>query len=230
MVIVIKIIDVTGQIRDDMWNYEFPFPKYKIKPLPQPDWVDTKVYCEIFDGLHSQTGTYLETPAHFYGPEKSYNLDSVPIDKLVNVRCSHIKLDENLFNTGKREKITVEMLENASKDIDIREGDAILVSASWGKYWTEQNYLESSPFFSYEAMEWLVSKKPSILGSDVPRWENLEKLEGIFNIFYKADILMLAPLVNLENVGVNNLSLTVLPLNVIGTSCAPSRAIITENN
>ena len=55
-------------------------------------------------------------------------------------------------------------------------------------------------------------------------------LLGIFDIFYKADILMLAPLVNLENVGVNNLSLTVLPLNVIGTSCAPSRAIITENN
>lgn len=225
-----KIIDVTGPIRDDMWNYEPPFPKYKIRPLTQPDWVDTKVYCEIFDGLHSQTGTYFETPAHFYGPEKSYNLDRLPLEKLVNVRCSHIKLPVNAFDTGKREKITVQMLENASKDIDIKEGDALIFSCGWGKYWSDAKYLETSPFLSYEAMEWLISKKPFILGSDVPRWENLEKPEGFFKIFYDADILMLCPLVSLETVGTSNLTLTALPLNIVGTSCAPCRAYITEND
>ena len=225
-----KIIDVTGQIRDDMWNYEFPFPKYKLKPLPQPEWVESKVYCEIFEGMHSQTGTYFETPAHFFGPEDSYNLEAVPVEKLVNVRCSHIKLDRTIFETGKREKITVEMLEEASKDIDIREGDALIFSCGWGIYWSDKKYLECSPFLSYEAMEWLVSKKPYILGADVPRWENLEKPEGFFEMFYKANILLLGPLVNLENVGTKNLTLTTLPINVIGTSCAPCRAIITENN
>lgn len=224
-----KVIDVTGQIRDDMWNYEFPFPKYKIKPLPQPEWVESKVYCEIFDGLHSQTGTYLETPAHFFGPEKSYNLDTVPMEKVFNIRCSHIKMDIDQFETGKREKITVEMLEKAAKGIDIKEGDALIFSCGWGKYWTDKKYLENSPFLSYEAMEWLVSKKPYLLGADVPRWENLEKPEGFFEMFYKANILLLGPLVNLENVGTKNLTLTALPINVVGTSCAPCRAIICEN-
>lgn len=225
-----KIIDVTGQIKDDMWNYEYPFPQYKIKPLPQPEWVESRVYCEIFEGMHSQTGTYLETPAHFFGPEKSYNLDTVPMEKLVNVRCSHIKLDRMLFETGKREKITAEMLEKASEGLDIRQGDALIFSCGWGIYWSDKKYLEQSPFLSYEAMEWLVSKKPYILGADVPRWENLEKPEGFFEMFYKANILLLGPLVNLENVGTKNLTLTSLPINVVGTSCAPCRAIITEND
>lgn len=225
-----KIIDVTGQIKDGMWNYEYPFPQYKLKPLPQPEWVDSKVYCEIFEGMHSQTGTYLETPAHFFGPEKSYNLETVPVDKLVNVRCSHIKLDREIFETGKREKITAEMLEKASEGLDIRPGDALIFSCGWGIYWSDKKYLEQSPFLSYEAMEWLVNKKPYILGADVPRWENLEKPEGFFEMFYKANILLLGPLVNLENVGTKNLTLTALPINVTGTSCAPCRAIITENN
>ncbi|MBQ7968913.1 MAG: cyclase family protein [Clostridia bacterium] len=224
-----KIIDVTGQIRDDMWNYEHPFPRYKIRPLPQPEWVESRVYCEIFDGLHSQTGTYLETPAHFFGPEDSYNLDSVPMEKVFNIRCSHIKLDINMFDTGKREKITAEMLEKASEGIDIREGDALIFSCGWGKYWTDKKYLDCSPFLSYKAMEWLVSKKPFLLGADVPRWENLEKPEGFFEMFYKANILLLGPLANLENVGTQNLTLTALPINVVGTSCAPCRAIICEN-
>lgn len=225
-----KIIDVTGQIKDGMWNYEYPFPQYKLKPLPQPEWVDSKVYCEIFEGMHSQTGTYLETPAHFFGPEKSYNLETVHVDKLVNVRCSHIKLDREIFETGKREKITAEMLEKASEGLDIRPDDALIFSCGWGIYWSDKKYLEQSPFLSYEAMEWLVNKKPYILGADVPRWENLEKPEGFFEMFYKANILLLGPLVNLENVGTKNLTLTALPINVTGTSCAPCRAIITENN
>lgn len=225
-----KIIDVTGQIRDDMWNYEPPFPKYKIRPLKQPEWVETKVYCEIFDGIHSQTGTYLETPAHFFGPEKSYNLDKVPLESLVNVRAAHIKLNRQLFETGKREKITASMLEEASKGLDIQPNDALIVSCGWGRYWSLPDYLDRSPYMSYEAMEWLVSKKPYILASDVPRWENLDKPEGFFEMFYKADILMLCPLVNLENVGTKNLTITSLPLNVTGTSCAPCRAFITEND
>ena len=69
-----KIIDVSGPIYDGMWNYEPPFPNFVLKPLPEVPWVKGRVYCEIFEGLHSQTGTYLETPAHYFGNDKSYLL------------------------------------------------------------------------------------------------------------------------------------------------------------
>lgn len=224
-----KIIDVTGEITNGMWNYEYPFPKYELTPLPQPEWVESRVYCEIFSGMHSQTGTYIETPAHFFGPEKSYDLITVSLDKLTDIRASHLKLSDYCnFETGKREKITRKMLEEAAKDTDIKEGDALIFSCDWGKHWMDESYLECSPYLSYEAMEWLVSKKPSILGSDIPRFENLKKPEGFFEMFFRSDILLLAPLVNLESVKTNNISLTALPIKVTGTSCAPCRAIIKE--
>ena len=224
-----KITDVTGSIKNGMWSYGYPFPEYRCVPLKQPEWVKAKVWCEVFGGLNSQTGTYLETPAHYFGPSVSYDLEKVPIEKLIDVRASHIKLDPSRFRTGRREYITVSMLEEYSRDCDIREGDALIFSCGWGDRWFDKSYLEQSPIVSKEAMEWLISKKPFILSSDVPRWDSLEKSEDFWQDFYSADILMLCPLVGLEKIGKQGLSLTVLPLNVSGTSCAPCRAFIKEN-
>ena len=78
------MIYITGKIYNGMWNYEPPFPRVNIRPLPRVDWVETQVYCEIFDGLHSQTGTYLETPAHLLG-EHSYSLAQVALSRIANV-------------------------------------------------------------------------------------------------------------------------------------------------
>ena len=222
-----KLTDVTGKIKNGMWSYGPPFPEYECVPLAQPEWVKARVYCEIFNGMNSQTGTYLETPAHFLGPEKSYDLDKVPIEKLTDVRASHIKLPPELFLTGGRAGITAGMLERYSKG-GIKEGDALIFSCSWGKHWFEEKYLKQSPYLTYEAMKWLISKKPFILASDVARWDRTDKSEGFWDEFYAADILMLAPLVNLENVSTENLRLTVLPLNIADTSCAPCRAFIRE--
>lgn len=92
----------------------------------------------------------------------------------------------------------------------------------------DKDYLNNSPYFTYNAMMWLIDKKPFILGSDVARWENLEKLEGFFPKFYEADILMLAPCVNLEKIIKPRVKLTVLPLKIPKTSATPCRAVIIE--
>ncbi|MEA4833030.1 hypothetical protein SDC9_128783 [bioreactor metagenome] len=219
-----RITDITGEIANGIWNYGPPFPEYRLMPLPEVDWVKQKVYCEIFGGLHSQTGTYLETPAHYFGAA-SYPLMDVPAEKLCGIPLTLIML--GIPDTGgSRFGISAEMLENAVRRERIHENRAIIVGCGWGRKWFDADYLSASPFFKYDAVEWLVSKKPFLLGSDLPRWENLEKPEGFFDMFYRADILMLAPCVNLENIRGNNHSLTVLPLKVTGTSCAPCRAIV----
>ena len=193
-----KVIDITGVLYNGMWNYEPPFPTLAIRPLPEVEWVETKVYCDIFDGIHSQSGTYLETPAHLLG-DKSYPLEE---------RCA----------------ITREMLEREN----IEEGKALLISCNWGRHWRDSRYLSASPYFTYEAMEYIVSKKPPLLGTDFARWENLDAPEGFFPMFYDANILMLAPCVNLEKIEKKNVSLTALPLNIEKTCCAPCRAFVKE--
>jgi kynurenine formamidase len=129
---------------------------------------------------------------------------------------------------GSRHGITVNELESCLNAKDICEGDAILVGTGWGRYWMDPDYLNTSPYFTKAAMDWLISKKPSILGSDLGRWENLDKPEGFFPDFYAADILMVGPLVNLEKVTSHRCRLTALPLNIARTSCAPARVVIIQ--
>lgn len=222
-----KITDISGKIQNGMWNYPSPFPEFNLKPLEKVPWVNCEVYCEIFVGLHSQTGTYLETPAHFFGNDKSYLISDIPVDKLIDIPCVVISIDV-MDNFAESTPITKEMLVNSSKDIDISEGFAILISTGWGKHWMDKCFLQQSPYFTYEAMLWLISQKPFLLGTDFPRWENIKKPEEFFEAFYCADILMLAPCINLKKVEKNNVRLTVLPLNITGTSCVPCRAVLIE--
>ena len=221
-----KIYDVTGKISEGLWNYGPPFPDYRPRPLPQPEWVEARVWCDIFEGMNSQTGTYLETPAHLLGPESSYNLDAVDIARLVDLPVVHLKLSDGIHRPGRRAAVTVPMLEEALGERSVDRGKALIISCGWGRHWFEADYLEDCPYITRDAMEWIVRRRPFLLGSDIPRWENLERPEGIFPIFYAADILMLAPLVIPEDMTGTDLTLTALPIRVTDTCCAPCRAII----
>jgi kynurenine formamidase len=90
------------------------------------------------------------------------------------------------------------------------------------------HYLDASPYFTYDAIAYLVEKKPFLLGTDFPRWESFEHPQNLFPLFYAANILMLAPVINLEQIRATRVKLTALPLNIPGTSCIPCRAIVTE--
>lgn len=227
-----KIIDVTGVIQEGMWNYEAPYPRIKIKPMPPVPWVDTKVFCEVFEGMHSQTGTYLETPAHFFGNDdpRTCLLIEVPVEKLVNVPCVVLNIGMIGKNPEKkRHGISVADLEGCQNAREIRAGDAILVGTGWGRYWMDEDYLVAGPYFTRDAMDWLIAKKPAILGGDSARWENLEQPQGFFPDFYAADILMAGPLVNLEGVTAPRCRLTALPLKIAGTCASPARVLVTED-
>ena len=221
-----KIYDVTGRIAKGVWSYGDPFPEFDMRPLPQPEWVETRVWCDIFEGMNSQTGTYLETPAHLLGPEKSYNLEDVDVARLVDIPAVLLKLDPGMHVPGRRARITRAMLEEALGGRPVGRESALILSCGWGPRWFEPDYLDGSPYLSREAMEWIVEKRPFLLGADLPRWENLERPEGIFPMFYAADILMLGPLVIPQDIPDGALTLTALPIRVTGTCCAPCRAIL----
>ncbi|MEG2939513.1 MAG: cyclase family protein [Oscillospiraceae bacterium] len=218
------MIDISGQIYNGMWNYEAPFPRVNIRPLPRVSWVETPVYCDIFDGLHSQTGTYLETPAHLLG-DASYMLADVPIERIMDVPAVVLKLSGFPMD-GIRRPVCADALRNADGISLIAPGDAVLVSTDWGKHWRRDGFLPDSPYFTRDAMEFLISLKPGILGTDFPRWENMDEPQGFFPMFYNADILMLAPCVNLERADLGKMHLAALPLNVPDTCCAPVRAVL----
>ena len=225
-----SVIDITGPIQEGMWNYEPPFPVFHRSPLPQVPWVDAPVYCDIFEGIHSQTGTYLETPAHLLG-EQSYPLDQVPVHKLVNLPARVLQLTGFSSSAGQssaeRLPVTAASLEAALNGDELPPQSALLIATGWGRHWMESNYLSASPYFTTDAMEWIVDRRPFLLGADLPRWEHLEKPQNIFPLFYGANILMLAPLVRLDELPAGWVRLTALPLAVTGSCCVPCRAVAT---
>ena len=92
----------------------------------------------------------------------------------------------------------------------------------------EKNFISSSPFIKYEAMQYIIDKKPFLLGADSPRWENLEHPEGFFPEFFNANILLLGPCINLDKITREIVLLTVLPIKIENACCCPCRAIVKE--
>lgn len=224
-----KEIDITGPIYTGMWSMGPPFPKFELKSIKQPEWLEDKVFNEEFKGICNVTGTYILTPAHFLGYDKSYPLIDVDFRKLLDIKTYIIKLKlENLPEVEGRRAITKEAILDSLNGDKIVDCKAILVSTGWGKQWKSANYLDSSPFFKKEAIKLLISKGLFLLGSDSPRWENLKKMEGFFPMFSRENILILGPCINLEKINKRVVKLIVLPLKVEKTCAAPCRAIVIE--
>ncbi len=219
-----RLLDITGPLYNGLWTCGEPFPDYHIRPLKQPEWVTAPVWLEVFEGMHSQTGTYLETPAHFLGYEKSYRLTDVPLEALYEREA--VVLQVRPEDNGERPPVTADMLEEAAAGLTIPAGAALLVSTGWGTHWRLDDYLTRAPYFTRDAMDWLIARRPFLLSSDMPRWENLEHPQGFFPAFYAADILMLAPTVHLERIDRPYVKLTVLPLYAEDTCCCPCRAVV----
>ena len=217
-----KIIDITGPIYTGMWVYEEVYPPIEIVSVTSSRPGKKVTYQELFNGMGAQTGTYLETPAHFF--KDAIKLNDVPIEKLFMVPAVVINLKNKAGPP--RQPITAEEL--GAADVEIREGDGILVGTGWGKKGREPDYLTGGPYFTYDAMKYLISKKPFLLGADMPRWDNLESPQGFWPEFYEAGILMLAPVVNLEKIAKPRVQLVVMPIKVENTCAAPCRALIIE--
>ena len=116
----------------------------------------------------------------------------------------------------------------------IRPGQAILVATGWGRMWNKPGAVLRRPNFTKRAIAWLLRHKPFICGFDVPGMESswsedvVEEKGGLLGMLFKKNVLLVAPLVNLEKVRADKGTLYCLPLPVAGTSGAPARVLFEE--
>ena len=213
-----RIIDVTGIIEEGMWNYGEPLPKVKIKRVSSLD--DGKYGEENYAvTLGSITGTYLETGAHRLPNQPS--IDQIPVIKMVT-EAVVIKLSPK----GPSEHITKMELE--SSYARIKRGNALLIYTGWDRMWNKRNFVTESPHFSEEAIDWILGKKISILGGDIPCYDDPYEPEGLVNKIFEEGVLILAPLVNLDEITKTTVKLIALPLKIKGVCGSPCRAIVIE--
>ena len=213
-----KITDITGTIKNGMWSYGDQFPGACIEEISTMA-VDNESNFKITTS--SITGTYLETSAHRL-PDQPALID-IPIERLVTEVIIF-----QLPDKGPREAVTLDDL-LVSVDISVSRNCALLIRTGWDRMWDSPDFVEKSPYITKEAMEWLLNKKPSILGCDFPCFDNSEKPEGLVNMLFKTGAMILAPVVNLDKVEKSQASLIALSPKIDKVCAAPCRAIIIED-
>jgi len=207
-----RIIDVTGLIEEGMWTYGPPLPAPRIEKLVSPGGITDYRFV-----LGSITGTYLETAAHRLPGQPS--LDEIPVEKLF-VDAVVVRLET------KKPSGHVEAADLIPYEGKIRRGDALLVSTGWDRMWNKKGFIPDSPHFTAEAMDWILSKKISILAGDMPCYDDPRASEGLVNKLFRRGLLILAPLVNLRQVPAGRVKLIALPARIKNTCGFPCRAVV----
>jgi kynurenine formamidase len=224
-----KVIDITGTIYNDMWYFGEPWKRFnfvtRYHDLPA---VGITAMIEDFDGFNGHCGMHIETPATGIGYKKSYTLIDVPIERLVlrDAYVYQIPYESLPVKDGKP-FISVEDLKNAEKE-EVPEDSVILISTGYGKNWDSKDYLSKSWFFKREAMYYLIDKKPFLLGVDATDFENWVNPEKFMERFFNSNILLMAPIINVEQVRKFKVKIIALPLKIKGAAICPTRAALIE--
>ncbi len=217
-----RIIELSGPIEDGMWSYGAPYPTPSITQIPPPDWLDYAVYSQTV-AMAVQSGTYLETAAHM--DQSRMSIDQLPLE-----RCYQIDAVALWLPRGANEAISAADLQGAldRSALTLQAGDALLVGTGWDAQWHAPNFVTDPPYFLADAIDWVLDHEVALLGADTPRYDSPHNPQNFFPKFFQRDILLLAPVVNLAQVGNTRGKLTALPLKIKDACASPVRALWIE--
>lgn len=221
-----QITDITGKLEPGMWDYRvFPgldtvIPALAVETMAT---IDEHGFFGSRFHLSSITGTYLEAASHVLKDGETLDQYSVQ-DFIRPVKILRLgKLAANTLIDGA-------MLAAAAPKIE--PGDALIVDTCWYANWNTPGFVENCPKMVPSALAWILEQPIGLLGVDVPAIEaawtddDAEAKGGLLTKLFARGCLLLAPVVNLDQIGANEGRLIALPLPVIGTSGAPVRAVI----
>ena len=221
-----KLIEISGLIEEGMWSYGEAFTGRekeifdgpKIKEMAN---VEENGFSAHRIDMSILTGTYLETPAHLIS--NTFTIDEVPLNDLF--------LDATILKISKNAREHIELDDLKRKNIEIKEGGALVIFTGYFKRWNTKDFFLDSPHFTPEAMDYIIEKKIKILAGDMPCYDDARDTEDSKNLpqltkLYRNNIMALAPIVNGDKVKEGYAKLIVLPLRVKGWSASPARAIL----
>jgi kynurenine formamidase len=218
-----RYVDLTGRYGPGMWTYRPIVPDIPAYEQRRFATVEERGWEADVVTLPTLCGTYLETSKHLF-PERP------GIAELPPERC-FVRATVARIPRGPREHIGVNELEAVVTELN--PGDALLVATGWDKHWWDaggETFVRESPHFDMAAMRWITDRGVSILGGDVPCFDDPDAsgAQGVNTVLFGADALILAPLVGLGSLTANRIDLVVLPIKLADACGAPCRAIAIE--
>ena len=208
-----KIFDLTGTLSKGMWDYGEPFVPYGMKRISSVE-EDGYIASEILFTTH--TGTHIDCARHF--GEERRSITEIPLDlfmgkaKLVDV--------EKLCKA--KEPITVEHLRAGGAE-KLEKEDICIVRTGWSKHWAEAFYVNSYPYMSVNAVEYLRDKGIKFMGCDIPIVGDPHSTDADM-VLCEAGIPSAYGLVNLDILP-EEFNFAALPLKIKDGDGSPVRAV-----
>ncbi|HVO41151.1 MAG TPA: cyclase family protein [Aggregatilineales bacterium] len=216
-----QILDITGLIEESMWSYPPPVTRPAIERIASLDGADGWDAHRMT--LCTLTGTYLEASAHLL-------VNGETIDHVAPERFIRPATVLQLPDCAPGYPITPDDLAAAATDTAPRRGDALLVATGWDRMWNQPRFVQDSPHFTSSAMAWLVDTGATVIGGDVPCFDDPAHPVGVNKLLFGAGSLILAPLVKLRQATRRDLLLIALPLRVKGVCGTPCRALLVSQD
>jgi len=223
-----RYVELSGRLENGLWSYQALPGLEKIIPEVRIETIATVRENDFFASrltMCTISGTYVEAGSHII--EGAKTLDQYRL-------TDFIKPARVLRLPRQKAKALIDEKLLAAYASAIRPGEAILVATGWGRMWNKPGYVLECPNFTKGAIAWLLKRKPAICGFDVPCIESswsqdvVEEKGGLLGMMFKKNVLLVAPLVNLDKVRADKGTLYCLPLPVVGTSGAPARVVFEE--
>ena len=224
------IVDLSGRVENGLWGY-YQLPGLEnIVPRTEVETIATVRENGFFSSrivMSTISGTYVEAGSHIL--EDGRNLGDYYVDSFIRP-AKVIKLPKQ----EPKSLVDADLLRRYAPEIE--EGDALIIGTEWGKRWNRPGYVLECPNFLPDGLEWILSRDICALGVDVPcieaSWseDDEESKGGLLGELFKRGILLVAPLINVENISGTSGTLICLPLNLEGTSGAPARVVYMEED
>ena len=135
---------------------------------------------------------------------------------------------------GESHAITADELERAA-DVEIREGDAVLIRTGFGALWSEPEAYLRAAGVSAAGSRWLIERKVAVVGADNMAFDVMGPADPELKVTLPGHILLLVragiPIIenlNLEELaeaGIHEFLFVCLPLKMRGATGSPVRPI-----
>ena len=213
-----KIIDLSFVIENGIPTCGTPWHQtVKLEQMGTIDTVGRNTHSIL---LGSHTGTHMDAPYHFIKGGRT--IESIPLETL----CGPISvIDFSKFKAG-----DVVQYDDV-KDLKVTE--RMLFRFDWFKHWRTGDYYKAFPFFSEEAVSFLMANGIKLLAMDTPSPDDTKNINSIdspnHKVLLSKDIIIIEYLNNTDQIDLaKKHTLVALPLKLKGSDGSPSRVILFE--
>lgn len=214
-----KIIDLTLTIDNDCMTCGTPWhEKVKIEKMGTIVEVGRNT-SRIVLGSHS--ATHMDAPLHFVDGGRSIEATDLNI-------CVGPVTCVNLEHIGVNDIVTLKDVENVSVS------ERMLFVFGWFKNWKTPNYYKGFPYFSTEAVKFLMDSGMKLMALDTPSPDDGSGITAFddspnHKMLLPADIIVIEYLCNTDQIDFSKkYEIIALPLKIFGADGTPARVILRE--